>query len=115
MEQQDNSGEVSITASYEEYQIFIVSLVWHDLYTELLVQKSMIEDALAVADEPKDIYRLQGQLMACNDFITMPSDFMRLMEEHDTEQPPVDDLSSSEDTADSDGYYNQLLDKYQGE
>ena len=115
MEQQDSNSEVGITASYEEYQTFTASLVWHDLCAELRVQKSMIEDALAVADDAKDIYRLQGQLMACKDFITMPSDFIKLMEERATEQPLVDDLSSSEDATDSDDYYNQLLDKYQGE
>lgn len=114
MEQQDSNSEVSITASYEDYHMFTSSLVWHDLHTELLVQKSMIEDALAVADEPKDIYRLQGQLIACNDFISMPDDFIKLMEERAIEKPLVDS-NNSEDAVDSDDYYNQLLDKYQGE
>ena len=115
MEQQDSGSEVGITASYEEYQAFIASLVWHDIHTELLVQKSMIEDSLAVAEDAKDIYRLQGQLMACKDFITMPSDFIKFMEERVIEQPLVEDLINTDDVEDSDSYYNQLLDKYSGE
>lgn len=115
MEQQDNSGDVITTASHDEYQAFLASLVWHDMRTELVMQKGLIEDALAVADDMKEVYRLQGRLEACKDFISMPTDFIKLIEERFVQpllQYPPENTGNEPD---SDAYYTQLLDKYQGE
>ena len=115
MEQQDNTTEVTITASYDEYQAFVASSVWHDMQAELSLQKSMVEDALASASEMKDIYRLQGQLSACKDFLSMPDDFIRIIEDRFTQMPMQDVPESIVEESDSDIYYEQLLDKYKGE
>ena len=45
----------------------------------------------------------------------MPEDFIRLIEERNTGQPIGEDSVVEENAADSEDYYNQLLDKYQGE
>ena len=115
MEQQDNNADVVINASWEDYQTFLASPVWQDLRTELGVQKRMIEDALADARDPIDIYRWQGRLEACKDFLAMPEDFLKLIEERVTQLPVPDDSEATNSVDGSDDYYNELLDKYQGE
>ena len=121
MEQPDNNAEVTISASHEDYQAFLNSLVWQDLRTELTVQKEIAAEALAVSDDPKDIYRLQGKLEACKDFLSMPSDFIKLIEDRfsttsgqstDSDGTMLLDLDYDSTPTDSDSYYNQLLDNF---
>ena len=114
MEQQDN-GEVVITAPYEAFQAFVVSSVWADLRTELITQKRMVEGTLAVANESREIYRLQGQLLALEDILTMPDDFIRLMEERASSATVPTEFEDQDTDSNPDAYYTDLLDKYQGE
>ena len=115
MEQQDSNGDVLITASYDDYQAFLSSLVWHDIQTELGTQKTMIEDALAVAHDIVEVYRLQGRLEACKDFISMPTDLVKLLEERFAQALPQDIHEDIGNETTSDAYYEQLLEKYKGE
>lgn len=113
-QQQDSNVDVVITATYDDYLAFLVSSVWRDMQTELSVQKGMIEDALAAADEPREIYRLQGKLEACKDFLGMPEDFTRLLEDRFNQPTPSEAVAAGENLT-SDVYYDQLLDEFKGE
>lgn len=79
--EQDNLGEVEITATYEQYKDFLTSLVWRDMKTEIICWMDVIKGSLGSNDEPRELFRMQGRLEVCENVIELPDNMLALLED----------------------------------
>lgn len=101
--EQDNLGEVEITATYEQYQDFLASLVWRDLRTEINCWLAVIRGSLGSSDEPRELFRMQGRLEACENVLELPTNLLAILEDRYRKK----DMSDSDAVLDS--YMSQQI------
>lgn len=89
--EQDNTGEVAITATYEQYQSFLSSAVWRDISTEITCWLEVIKNALGSNDEPRELFRMQGRSDVCTNVLELPANLMAILEDRYKKQDVLDD------------------------
>mgnify|MGYP003393764743 CR=1 FL=1 len=79
--EQDNLGEVEITATYEQWKDFLASAIWHDMKTEIGQWVEVIRSSLGSDDEPRELFRMQGRLEACENVLELPDNMLSILED----------------------------------
>ena len=80
MEQVD-LNEVQITATYEQWTNFLSSAVWQDMQTEINYWLNTVRAALGSDDEPRELFRMQGRLEACENVLELPNNMLEILDD----------------------------------
>ena len=79
--EQDNLGEVEITATYEQWKDFLASAIWLDMKTEISQWIEVIRGSLGSNDEPRELFRMQGRLDVCENVLEFPTSMLDILED----------------------------------
>ena len=79
--EQDNLGEVEITATYEQWKDFLASAIWRDMKTEINQWIEIIRGILGSSDKPRELFRTQGRLEACTNVLELPDNMVNILED----------------------------------
>ena len=80
MEQVD-LNEVQITAMYEQWTNFLSSAVWQDMQAEINYWLNTVRASLGSNDEPRELFRMQGRLEACENVLELPNNMLEILED----------------------------------
>ena len=110
-----DSIDIELHASYEDYKAFLNNVVWLDIVREVTAQKEIIIDLLGSSSNTTQLFRLQGQLEACNDFLSMPQDIIHHLEERFAQNQVSEyNIKDIEDEPEDpqEEFYTTLLEKF---
>ena len=93
--EQDNLGEVEITTTHEQWRDFLASTIWHDMKTEISQWVEVIRGSLGSKDEPRELFRMQGRLDACENVLELPNNMLSILEDRHKKFESLEDALNS--------------------
>ena len=108
---------IAFLCTYSQHKEFHTSNLWLDYMNEV---QGWIEDIQLMLEQESDIqeiYRFQGRLQACREFLTIPQRILAVLEM--ASEKPSEDATLKEDQFhldfDEDVFYTSELDKWKKE